>query len=267
MSTSPAPSLNPLNPPNRNPTPSPGIQGIDIELQERPTEELPRTLSVYNGIGLIVGVMIGSGIFASPGLVLLASGSVGTSFFAWVAAGAVALMGAACYAELGTVVQDSGGEYVYIAAGLSELPAFLFTWASSTITRPGSQAIIILVSGEYFVRPFYDDIPPQWVAKGAALALCTVILIVNCVSIKASTRLQDSTTVLKLIALSMVSIIGMVFLSKHAEEVGGWGGEIRPPGGPSLLAPTCTQGPTRSCTPPLRPPSSRSIHAARQAGA
>jgi amino acid transporter len=194
------------------------VEIIHLE-QQPPANELPRTLSVYNGIGLIVGVMIGSGIFASPGLVLLAAGSVGASFCAWVAAGLVALMGSACYAELGTVVQESGGEYVYLAAGLSELPAFLFTWASSTITRPGSLAIIILVSGEYAVRPFYDEQPPVWVAKGAALALCTVILVVNCISVKASTRLQDSTTVLKMAALAMVSILGLVFLSKHATEV------------------------------------------------
>lgn len=190
-------------------------------------DELPRSLTVANGVGLIVGVMIGSGIFASPGLVLLASGSVGASFLAWTAAGCIALLGASCYAELGTVVQESGGEYVYLAAGLSELAAFLFTWASSTITRPGSQAIIILVAGEYAVRPFYGHVdaagtietPPLWVTKCAAVALCTIILIVNCVSVRASTRMQDVTTVLKLLALGMIAVLGVVFLAKHSGEV------------------------------------------------
>jgi L-type amino acid transporter 9 len=58
--------------------------------------------------------MVGSGIFASPGVVLLHTGSVGLSFIAWTAAGLVALLGVVCYAELGTMLPASGGDYAYI---------------------------------------------------------------------------------------------------------------------------------------------------------
>lgn len=174
---------------------------------------------MWNGVGLITGVMIGSGIFASPGSVLLEAGSPGLALMAWISAGLIAFVGSACYAELGTVVPDSGGEYVYIAAGLNELLAFLFTWASSLITRPGSVAIVVLVAGDYLMRPFYSGVPPSWVVKLVSVLLATILLIINSVSVKASTRMQDITTVLKFVALIMVSIIGLVFLARHHDDV------------------------------------------------
>jgi amino acid transporter len=66
-----------------------------------PTRQLQRTISLTSGIAFIVGAIIGSGIFASPGAVLLYSGSIGGSLLAWLVAGIIAILGAACYAELG----------------------------------------------------------------------------------------------------------------------------------------------------------------------
>lgn len=183
---------------------------------------IPKTLTVWSGISFIVGTMIGSGIFASPGSVLLQSQSVGVSLMAWVVAGIVALLGSACYAELGTVVQESGGEYVYINAGLNRFLAFLFTWASCLITRPGSQAIMILVSGEYLVRPFYTsgEQPPSWVPKLAAVILNTLIATINSVSVNWATKLQSWSTALKVVVLVVIAIIGLVFLSRDAADQG-----------------------------------------------
>ncbi|EGD75260.1 solute carrier family 7 [Salpingoeca rosetta] len=203
-------------------------KGTDKEQAIEPFDEIdqsaaiPKTLTMWNGVSFIVGTMIGSGIFASPGSVLLQSKSVGVSLLAWVLSGIVALIGSACYAELGTVVPESGGEYVYINAGLNRFLAFLFSWASCMITRPGSQAIMILVSGEYLVRPFYTGgrEPPVWVPKAAAIVLNTLIVLINSVSVKAATRLQSYSTALKVLVLVVISIVGLVFLARDASKDG-----------------------------------------------
>ena len=70
------------------------------------------------------------------------------ALLAWVAAGIIAMLGAASYAELGTAIPESGGEYQYLHRAWGPLPAFLFTWTSTLITRPGSIAIICLICAE-----------------------------------------------------------------------------------------------------------------------
>ena len=89
--------------------------GIVAEAAARPEAAAAagKSLGVWNGVSFIVGTMIGSGIFASPGSVLLQSHSVGMALLAWVAAGVIALMGAASYAELGTALPANGGECVW----------------------------------------------------------------------------------------------------------------------------------------------------------
>ena len=77
---------------------------------------------------MILGVMIGSGIFASPGEVLLQAGSPGAALVVWVLAGTIALMGAICYVELGTSIPESGGDYAYIRRAWGAPTAFAFVW-------------------------------------------------------------------------------------------------------------------------------------------
>eukprot|EP00045_Choanoeca_perplexa_P013657 m.155398 g.155398 ORF g.155398 m.155398 type:complete len:529 (-) comp16414_c0_seq6:820-2406(-) len=182
---------------------------VDVEVIE-----IPKDITVWNATSFIIGTMIGSGIFASPGSVLMDSKSVGMALLAWVIAGVIALMGSACYAELGTLLPANGAEYTYIQEGISPLAAFLFTWTSSVVTRPGSQAVMILIAGEYFSQLFFTHEAPEWTAKGIAAGLNTVVLLINCRDNKWGTRLQDSTTFVKLIALAMIAIIGFVVLGR-----------------------------------------------------
>lgn len=116
---------------------------------------LQRKLGLISGICLIVGTMIGSGIFASPRYVMANSGSVGLTLIVWSLCGVLAMFGALSYAELGTMIPLSGAEYAYLLEGFGALPAFLYSWTSVIVLKPSQVAIICLAFGAYVIEPFF----------------------------------------------------------------------------------------------------------------
>lgn len=105
--------------------------------------------------------MIGSGIFVTPTAALKYSGSIGFCLIVWAACGFISLLGALCFAELGTVIPRSGGEYVYLYETFSKLhkfwgplPAFLCAWLYLLVLKPAACAVIILTCAEYAIQPF-----------------------------------------------------------------------------------------------------------------
>lgn len=137
---------------------------------------LKRSVGLLSGISLIVGTMIGSGIFASPRYVVLFSGSIGMTLIVWALCGVLAGAGALCYSELGTMIPLSGAEYIYLLNGFGELTAFLYAWTSTIILKPSQVAIICLAFGAYVIEPFFpgcsdrEDLIPV-VKLMAALAI------------------------------------------------------------------------------------------------
>ena len=118
---------------------------------------LKKNVSMLNGIGLIVGTVIGSGIFISPTGILTEVNSVGLSLIVWLGCGLLAMFGCLCYTELGTFITKSGGEYAYLKEAFGRIPAFLFAWTSMIIILPSSGAIMSLIFAEYVAKPFYPD--------------------------------------------------------------------------------------------------------------
>ena len=119
--------------------------------------QMEKTVGLVGGISLIVGTMIGSGIFASASAVADYSGSVGMTLFVWVGCGVLSMMASLCYVELGVSVPKSGAEYAYLLEAFGEIPAFLFTFVSAIILRPASVAAILLTAGNYVVEPFFGS--------------------------------------------------------------------------------------------------------------
>jgi hypothetical protein len=101
--------------------------------------KFPVTLNLFHGLGLVVGVIIGSGIFAAPGLILQRAGSVAGAAIVWVLCGLVAALGAACYAELGCALPTSGGEAIYLERAFGELAGFLYEWTALVVMKVGIQ--------------------------------------------------------------------------------------------------------------------------------
>ena len=128
--------------------------------QEEAKVELKRNLSLFNGVGLIVGTIIGAGIFISPAGVIKQSGSVGLSMCIWFACGVIASLGALCYCELGTAFPKSGGEYNYLLSCFGGIPAFLYSWTAVLVIKPSAIAGVSIVFGSYVAKPFYEDCDP-----------------------------------------------------------------------------------------------------------
>ena len=114
-----------------------------------------RSLGVPGAIALLVGTIIGSGIFATPKWVLFFTGSVGMSLVVWTMCGIFALLGALCYSELGTLIPKSGGEFQYLLEAYGSLPAFLFSWTFVLFTMPATQIMVLLVFGSYVVEAIF----------------------------------------------------------------------------------------------------------------
>ncbi|OAA68773.1 Amino acid/polyamine transporter I [Niveomyces insectorum RCEF 264] len=171
------------------------------------------TLTFLNGLSLIVGLIIGSGIFSSPRLVNQNVGSPGAALLVWVVAGVLAWTGASSYAELGGAIPLNGGSQVYLAKILGELFGFLFTWVAVLVLKPGSAAIIALIMGEYVVRAVVGaeatTVSP-WLNKAVALLGVVLVTFVNCVSTRLGTRVNDLLMFLKFVALLFVTVTGIV---------------------------------------------------------
>ncbi|XP_071523213.1 b(0,+)-type amino acid transporter 1 isoform X2 [Panulirus ornatus] len=125
---------------------------------------LERRVGLLSGVALIVGTMIGSGIFVSPKGLLQRTGSVALSLIVWGACGCLSLLGALCYVELGCMIPSSGAEHTYYQTAFGHLPAFLFAWVSIIILKPAMLAIICLSFSKYLVEAFASECEPPLMA-------------------------------------------------------------------------------------------------------
>ncbi|KAM9493393.1 b(0,+)-type amino acid transporter 1 [Clarias gariepinus] len=176
---------------------------------------LQKNVGLVSGICLIVGTMIGSGIFISPKAVLEETGAVGPCLCVWAACGVLATFGALCYVELGTMITKSGGEYSYLMAGFGPTLAYLYSWTTVLILKPSSLAIIALSCAEYASTPFYPGcISPVIVTKCLATASIFVLTLLNCLSVKLSNYVQNFFTAAKLFIIVIIVVSGIVMLAK-----------------------------------------------------
>lgn len=164
------------------------------------------SLSLLDGIGAIVGIVVGAGIFRTPSLVAANVRGETEFLLIWALGGVISLLGASCYAELATAYPHAGGEYHYLSRALGKKVAFLFAWARLSVIQTGSIALLAFLVGDYLSQllPVGSNSPSIYAAF--TIALLTAL---NVAGIQLVKWVQNGLTAAKLLGLACVVVAGL----------------------------------------------------------
>ena len=170
--------------------------------------KLQKSMGFAQGFFLIVGILIGSGIFLSPSLVVKETGDMGIALVIWLACGIIALLGSLCFVELGCAIEKAGGNYAYIFEAYGPIPAFLCSWTTAFVIDPAGLAAVTLTFGTYLVKPFVHEEEYTWLPKVLAASCIFLVAFVNCWSVKVATRAQAIFTLAQILAVLFIVVLG-----------------------------------------------------------
>jgi len=157
-------------------------------------------------VAIIVGIVVGAGIFRTPSMVANVAGDAGWILVLWLAGGMVSLIGALCYAELASAYPHAGGDYHFVTRAYGRNLSFLYAWARATVINTGSIALLAFVFGDYM--SLLVSLGPHSSALWAAL-LVVVLTAINLASLKASSRAQNLLTMVEVLGLVAVCLAGV----------------------------------------------------------
>ncbi|KAI0059899.1 amino acid transporter [Artomyces pyxidatus] len=172
-----------------------------------------KALGLINGISLTAGLQIGSGIFASPGVVVANTGSVGASLSVWLLSGLLSWTGASSLAELGAALPFNGGVQAYLGRAYSPLASCMYTWTLILVLSPGSKAVISLVFAEYICRAVCGGAEVQsWTIQLVALAAIGAVTLLCACTHGLGSRAAVVFMAAKILAMVAVALCGVAQL-------------------------------------------------------
>ena len=172
--------------------------------------ELPRALGLADSALLVVGSIIGSGIFLTPSNIARRVHTVEGLLLVWVVGGILSFCGALSYAELGAAFPKAGGIYVFLRQAYGPLPAFLYGWCTFFVMQGGS--IATLASAFAIYLGYLSQISP-WLAKMLAVSCIALLTLINCFGVRSGALVQNFLTVIKIGSLVGISLV--LFLSSR----------------------------------------------------
>ncbi len=181
------------------------------------TGGLRRELGLFTAALLVVGGIIGSGIFITPGEVARALPSGGWILAVWALGGVVAFAGALTYAELGAMLPQAGGPYVYVQHGFGKLAAFLYGWMVLLSIATAALAAVAMGFAAYLAR--FVDLTAVGGQLGTAAITISAMAVVNYLGIKPGATVQNILTVAKIVALGALIIGGFVLWARLGTRV------------------------------------------------
>src|SRR5919197_1001646 len=186
---------------------------------EAPRDQAPRVparLGVGDAVSIIIGIVIGAGIFETPPLILNNVSGPGTALAVWALAGLLSLCGALCYAELATTYPRSGGDYVYLSRAYGPRVCFLFGWAQLAVILTANIGMMAYVFAQYAVK-LWDGRPgTEWAWAALAVLALTAL---NFLGVVFGKRTQNLLTAAKVLGLAGVLVAG--FLAPGAAQPSG----------------------------------------------
>lgn len=191
---------------------------------------LLRTLTLTDAIALVVGTVIGTGVFLKTAVMTQQLGSPTLVLLAWLAAGLLSLAGALAYAELGAMFPHAGGEYVYLGRAFGDTPAFLYGWMQFAVAGAGGIAglsvgfaiflsALIPLGGAWVERTFQlfgQEVHWQFgLPQVVAVAAIVLLSAINCIGVAVGGRVQAVLTAAKLVGIAVI-VAGVFFFSRNA---------------------------------------------------
>ena len=165
-------------------------------------------LSLFDAVALIVGIVVGAGIFRTPSLVAANAGSGEAFLAAWILGGLVSLVGALCYAELTTAFPNAGGDYHFLTRAFGKKTGFLFAWARMSVIQTGSVALLAFIFGDYLSQVYsFGEYSSVVYAAAAVVALTAV----NVAGVKSGTGTQNLLTTTEVAGVMLIITAGFYF--------------------------------------------------------
>ncbi|MBP7937796.1 MAG: amino acid permease [Phycisphaerae bacterium] len=178
--------------------------------------DLPRSIGFWGGSAIMVGIIIGSGIFRTPASIASEMDSPALILALWLVGGILSLFGAFTYAELGTMFPRSGGIYVFMYEGLGEVVAFIFGWTYVFLGKPLAAASIATVFSEHLNRL----LGVHWDIRFTTCTLLVVLTAINTVKVQLGAGVAIFFTGLKVIALLAIIALGLRMAGDHYGHLG-----------------------------------------------
>jgi basic amino acid/polyamine antiporter, APA family len=194
--------------------------------------QLNRVLGAWSAAAIVVGTVIGSGIFLVPKTMILAVGTPGMLFVVWVVAGLMSIGGALTYAEMAAAMPEAGGEYVYLTEAYGSFWGFLYAWTQTGVAKSGS--IATLATGFFYYLanfvpgldsklfqiplPLGDGGGPLVVSYGQVLAMAVILSLgaVNYFGVRAGGNLQVFVTAIKVLLIAAIVAVGLTWANASA---------------------------------------------------
>lgn len=197
--------------------------------------ELLQALGPIDATSVVVGAIIGVGIFFTPSRVADLAGSANLALLTWAIGGGIALMGALTFAELGSLYPRTGGQYVILRDSFGPFLAFLFVFCNATAVQAGSIAIIGIVCAQNLGLAVRHDTLAPGAQTSLAAILIVSLVVANCVGVRWGSRIQNFTMFAKVATLVAVTLLAMLFEGhpsevpsvvndSEASRLGPWGG-------------------------------------------
>src|SRR5271157_2688275 len=188
--------------------------GHSMEQKNLSRHELPRKLGMLDATVIVIGIVIGSGIFLLPNLIARDLRSGAAILAAWVISGALSFLGALAYAELGAMMPATGGQYVYLREAYGPLCAFVCAWTFMLAVLSGGSAWLAVTFSIY--AGYFLPLTPAS-SKMMSIGLIAALSAVNYLGVREGAWVQRTFTCLKIVALLV--LIGGAFLAPHSTPV------------------------------------------------
>ena len=197
----------------------------DVTAHQQTVPTLRRALGIWSAVSIVIGTVIGSGVFLVPTTMIQYVGSVRLLFIVWIAAGVLSLFGALTYAELAAAMPEAGGEYVYLREAYGPFWGFLYGWTQFWVAKSGSiatlaagfytylTAFVPVLAHSIYVVPLH--IGPRGslleIHYGQLVAICLILILagVNYVGVRSGGNLQVVVTAIKMLLIVGIILVGI----------------------------------------------------------